>query len=76
MHGTHVNIKWLHDTKTHLQNLLTYEAQLIFTLFNINVMIIFRYVSDTKITLHQDGSRMLHSNHMLTIAIGWCLYER
>ena len=37
-HNSNVNIKWLHDIETHLQNLLTYKAQLRITLFNINII--------------------------------------
>ena len=38
-HNSNVNIKWLHDIETHLQNLLAYKTQLLITLFNINIMI-------------------------------------
>ena len=54
-HNSNRNIKWIHDIETHLQNVLAYKTQLLITLFNINIMIFFRYVPDTKITLLEGG---------------------
>ena len=43
-HNSNKTIKWIHDIETHLQNLLAYKTQLLITMFNIDIMIFFRYV--------------------------------